>query len=151
MPECPGDELCAIEMGVSVLRTSEREHRMIFRLQTSISTAIVEPLMPNNSIEFDVTFGSRAGPDDPIQEIFVLETLDNFIPPLLANIRSDSRPEGTESFTIRILPTYAYVPGRREFLTCNEDYDVSATSYFCEHTVTIIDDDGMLYYKTVWL
>ena len=70
---------------------------------------------------------------------FVLEALEDTIPPLTAFIRDDLRPENEECFTIRILPVD--VLGRRELFSCNDD-DSGADNYFCEHTICIEDDDG---------
>ena len=141
--ECdiPGEDLCMIEIGVSTERISERELVLGFFI-LSFSTAIVEPLAFNNLTEFDATFGIRDEPGDPIEDTFVLEPLSDFIPPRRAFIRNDSKPEGNESFTIRIIPVD--IPGIHTPFICNED-DEGATNYFCRHTVTIIDDDGKNY------
>ena len=141
--ECdiPGEDLCMIEIGVSTERISERELVLGF-LILSFSTAIVEPLAFDNLTEFDATFGSRDEPGDPIEDTFVLEPLSDSIPPRHAFIRNDSKPEGNESFTVLIFPVD--IPRIRIPFICNED-DEGATNYFCQHTVTIIDDDGNKY------
>ena len=121
------------------LRTAERNHLLVFRLQESSTNATVETLSVSSPV-FDAMFGLRQNPDDPIQEIRDLEpgllTLD---PPLLIAIRNDLMPEDLECFTIRIFPVD--IPGRRELFTCNED-GVGADNYFCEHTICIQNDDG---------
>ena len=70
---------------------------------------------------------------------FVLEALEDTIPPLTTFIRDDRRPEDEECFTISIVPVD--VLGRRELFACNED-DSGEGNYFCQHTICIMDDDG---------
>ena len=145
--ECdiPGEDLCMIDIGASAERISERELGIRFLTTQFFNTAIVEPLAFDNLTEFDVTFGSRNEHSDYIEDTFVLEPLSDFIPPRRAFIRNDFKSEGNESFTIRIMPVH--IPGIRRPFICNED-DEGATNYFCRHTITIIDDDGNIYFFT---
>ena len=133
----PGEDIFSIVIGVATLRTAEREHPMVFHLQSG-GTAIVESLNDIQTLLFDALFGIRPEPDAPIQKEFTLERLVAVIPSQLVYIRDDLRPEDEECFTIRIFP----VPGRRELFICNEDED-GATNFFCETTICICDEDGM--------
>ena len=134
-----GEDFLSIDIGVATLRTAEREHPMVFRLQQSTSTAFVEPGNDVRNQNFDTVFGLRLVHEDPVEEEFDLERLVTTIPPLLANIRNDLQPEDEECFTIRIFPVD--VPGRRQLFVCNND-DIGAINYFCETTICIQDDDG---------
>ena len=134
----PGEDLISIEIGVATLRTAEREHPMVFRLQSD-GTAIVEPGNDIQNQLLDALFGIRPESDAPIQEEFDLEPLVAVIPSLPVDIRNDLRPEKEECFTIRIFPVD--VPGRRELFDCNEDEE-GATNFFCETTICICDDEG---------
>ena len=139
-----GFDLFQLVINVSSVRTSEREHPMLFRLLEASSNATVEPLIAESNI-FDANFGVRANPDDPLEE-----TRD--LPPgertrlLLTTIRNDLVPEDLECYSIGIFPVD--VPGRRELFTCNED-SVMADNYFCEHTICIIDDGEVLIVCTL--
>ena len=136
----PGEDIATVLIPLATLRTAEREHPMNFRLQVSSSSAIVEPIGAVVNILYDAVFGRRENnPNDPIEELFILEALEDTIPSLIAFIRNDLRPEDEECLTIRILPVD--VPGRRELFTCNED-DSGEDKYFCQHTICIKDDDG---------
>ena len=139
--QVPGVDLFQLEIHVTSLRTAERNHPMVFRLQESSTTATVDTLLPSSSV-YDATFGLRANPDDPIEESRDLEPGSLTVIPLLTAIRNDLVPENKECFTIRIFPVD--VPGRRELFTCNED-GVGADNYFCEHTICIEDDDGEFF------
>ena len=136
----PGEDFIPIEIGVATLRTAEREHPMVFRLQSG-GTANVEPRGSLENPLLDALFGTRDELDDSIQEEFDLEHLVAVIPSRRAYIRNDLRPEHEECFTIRIFPVD--VPGRRELFDCNEDEE-GATNFFCETTICICDDDGRL-------
>ena len=138
----PGEDFFRIEIGVATLRTAEREHPMVFRLQTG-GTAIVEPGGSLENPLLDAVFGIRDENDydAPIQDQFDLERLVAVISQQQADIRNDLRPEDEECFTIQIFPVD--VEGRRELFYCNEDEN-SATDFFCETTICICDDDGRL-------
>ena len=136
----PGFDVWFLPIEVATLRTAEREHPMIFRVQEASSSAIVEPIGDVVNQLYDATFGTRNNFGDPIEVFFVLEALEDTISPQTAFIRDDRRLEDAkECFTIRIFPVD--VPGRRELFTCNED-DVGADNYFCQHTICVEDDDG---------
>ena len=124
---------------VATMRTAEREHPMIFRVQGASSSAIVEPIGVVVNQRYDATFGTRNNTGDPIEELLILDALEDTIDNRIAFIRDDRRPEDQECFTIRINPFD--VPGRREPFTCNED-DSGADNYFCQTEICIEDDDG---------
>ena len=134
-----GEDIFVIDIPVATLRTAEREHPMIFRLQVSDSTAIVEPTGDLEDIFFDVVFGTRVGRYYPIDEEFDLYRLQDIIPSVQAQIRNDLRPEDEECFTIRIFPRDVF--GRHELFSCHEDNEGTA-SFFCKTTICIEDDDG---------
>ena len=136
----PGFDVWLLPTEVATVRTAEREHPMNFRLQVSSKTAIVEPIGAVANPLYDATFGTRDNINDPIEVYFVLEALQDTIPPLTTFIRDDRRPENEkECFTIRIFPVD--VPGRRELFDCNED-DSGADNYFCKTEICIMDNDG---------
>ena len=135
-----GFDIYQLLVHVATLRTSERDHLMIFRYLESSSTAIVEPL-DSSTANSDVIFGIRGSPNDPIEVHLDLEAGESLIQPLFVSIRNDFVPEEEECFTLRIIP--ADVPGRDELFTCNEDGE-NADNYYCEHTICIADDDGKL-------
>ena len=120
-------------INVFSLRTSEREHPMVFRVKESSAT--VETLIPSSFI-FDATFGFRGNLDNSIEESRNLLPGKKTIS-LETGIRNDLIAENEECFTIQILPID--VLGRRELFSCNTD---DQGSYFCKHTICINDDDG---------
>ena len=133
-----GEESFPLPIHVATLRTAEREYPMYFRLQVSSSSAIVEPIGAVVDPLYDATFGTRDTIDDPIEEFFVLEALQDTIT-LTTFIRDDLRPEYEECFTIRITP--GDIPGNKVLFSCYDDY-YGEDNYFCEHTICIMDDDG---------
>ena len=135
----PGFDVWLLPIEVATVRTAEREHPMIFRVQGASSSANVEPLGAVEDPLYDAIFGTRNNTGDPIEEFFILEALEDTIDNRIAFIRDDRRPEDLECFTIRIFPVD--VPGRRELFTCNED-DSGADNYFCQTEICIEDDDG---------
>ena len=134
-----GGELLSIDINVATQRLAEREHPMVFIVQSG-GTAIVEPMNDIQTLLYDALFGIRVEPDAPIQEEFDLERLTATIPSLPALLRDEFRPEDEECFTIRIFPID--VPGRRQLFDCNED-DLMAINFFCETTICILDNDGI--------
>ena len=138
-----GEDFLAINIPVATLRTAEREHPMLFRLQ-SAGTAIVEPRIDVRNQQFDAHFGTRVQHGAPIQEEFDLEHLVATIPPPQAEIRNDLQPEDEECFTICIFPVD--VLGRRQLFVCNND-DTGVTNYLCETTICIEDDDSKYLYE----
>ena len=135
----PGFDVFQLPIEVVTVRTAEREHPMIFRVQEASSLAIVEPIGSVINQLYDAAFGARIDINDPIEEFFVLEALQDTIPSLPTFIINDLRLEDEECFTIRIFPVD--VPGHHEPFGCNED-DSGESSYFCQHTICIMDDDG---------
>ena len=137
----PGENSFTINIPVDTLRTAERVHPMLFRLQMSSgpNSAIVNPIIEETNEDFDAIFGSRMSVGAPIIQEFDLVAEMDTIEPLVISIINDFIPEEEECFTIRIFPID--VPGRRELFVCNEDGS-NATNHFCEITVCIKDDDG---------
>ena len=135
----PEGDFFPTDVDVATLRTAERVHPMVFRLQMSTSSATVEPVGGLINPLLDAVFGTRDELDGPVEERFDLERLVDTIPPLSVGIRNDMIDEGEECFTIRIFPVD--VPGRRELFSCNGD-NLGATNYFCETTICIEDDDS---------
>ena len=135
--EVPGEEFFVHNItNVTSVRTAERVHRMVVRLQETNAT--VDTFIPSSSV-FDASFGIRQVPNGPIEERRELAPGSLTLhPPLQTRIRNDFRPEGRECFTIRIAPVD--IPDRRERFTCNEDGE-GADNHFCEHTICIEDDD----------
>ena len=129
-----------LSIDVATLRTAEREHPVIFRVQESSSLAIVEPII-GAVVDplYDATFGSRDNNGNRVEVVFVLEAFDDAVPSMITFIKNDLRPENEECFTIRILPFD--VPRRRELFSCNED-DSGEDNYFCLMEICIEDDDG---------
>ena len=135
-----GYDVFLLPIGLATMRTAERDHPMLFRLQEVSSSAIVEPLAAQTDPLLDAAFGNSY---DPIEVFFVLDALEDHITSLITFIRDDRRPEDEESFTIRIFPVD--VPGRRELFACNEDYS-GVDNYFCQTEICIMDDDGRFGY-----
>ena len=133
-----GQDNFTINIDIATQSVSEREQEMIFRLESG-GTATVEPFNNDTNPLQDALFGSRLGPDDPLEESFSLEPLEDSIAPLTVDIVDDFRAEAEECFTIRLIPVD--VPGRRELFSCNEDGS-GEDNYFCETTICIEDFDG---------
>ena len=127
-----------INVDIATLSVSEKEQKMIFRLESG-GTATVEPFNNDTNPFLDALFGSRLDPHDPLEEFFSLEPLEDSIPPLRVTIVADFRAEAKECFTIRLIPVD--IPGRREVFGCNED-GFGEDNYFCETTICIGDFDG---------
>ena len=133
------EEFFTIDINVATLGLTEREHPMVFRVQSG-GTAIVEPKDDLTNPLLDALFGSRSGYGYPIEEEFAPEYLQHTILSPTAVIRDDSRPEDEECFMIRIFSFDVH--GRQELLCCYEDYNSDCTSYFCDTTICIEDNDG---------
>ena len=58
-----------INIDIAILKVSEREQQMIFRLESG-GTAIVEPFNDDTNPLLDALFGSRLDPHDPLEEFF---------------------------------------------------------------------------------
>ena len=133
-----------ISIGVDTLRISEKEIPIVFILHDDRSTAAVSPYN-NISPQSDALFGSRNELVDPVIEYYDLIPNEQ-IPPIMATVIDDFRIEPIECFIIRI--NFRHFDGQREPLaTCNDD----GTSFFCEHTVCIEDDDGKILLLKVHL
>ena len=129
--EAQPEEIIPITVNVSTNRISELNYNVYFRYQDVTSSAIVEPLSSNESIEYDALFGERLDSNKPIEELQEIEAgrTSTSIQLLIFN---DLIPEEEECFTLRIIPADSLHP------ECNEHGD----SFFCEHTICIMDDDG---------
>ena len=130
-------ELYSIYTELSAEKTSELLYVSIVHLVESKSNATVNP--NTNQIEtFDAIFGHRDDPGDPLQEVHLLRSGERRYQDIQLSIRNDFLIENEECFTLSIST-------RNEFgqeALCNADDDSSASSYFCEHTICIEDDDG---------
>ena len=151
--QVPGMDMFQLEINVESVRTAEKEHPMLFRLQETSTNATVETLTPASPL-FDATFGLRENPDDPIEETRDLDQGTRTVLPLLTTIRNDLIPEKLECYTIRIFSRD--VPGRQALFECNDDTEM-ADNYFCVHTICIEDDDGeslvrfsCMFYLLLW-
>ena len=133
--EAQPEEVIPITVNVSTNRISEVNYNVYFRYQDVTSSAIVEPLSSNESIEYDALFGERLDSSEPIQELQEIEAGRTSISIQLL-IFNDLIPEEEECFTLRIVPVH--VVSLRNRPECNEHGD----SFFCEHTICIMDDDG---------
>ena len=132
---------------VAALRTSERDHLMIFRLLEGSSTATVNTRRELQNVDVlhnnDAVFGDQREEDDPIEvsrslplgSTTLLQDLPTFI-------RADFAQEDDECYTVRVFA--GDVPGVRQLFTCNSE--ANATNYFCEHEICITDDDGEVYH-----
>ena len=131
--EAQPEEFISITVNVSTNRISEVNYTVYFRYQNVISSAIVEPLSSNDS-EYDVLFGEQLDSNGQIQELQEIRPGQNSASIQLL-ILNDLLPEEEECFTLRI---QADDPSLRSLPKCNDQGD----SFFCEHTICIIDDDG---------
>ena len=142
-----GDDEFRLTYPVAALRTSERDHLMIFRLLESSRTATVNTRQELGNIDVlhnnDAVFGQIRGKNNPIEVHLSLPLGRTTLPDELPTfIRGDFAQEDDECYTVRV---FAYdVPGVRQLFTCNSE--ANATNYFCEHEICIIDDDGKVYY-----
>ena len=139
--EVQPEEYIPITVDVSTNRISELNYNVYFRYQDVTSSAIVEPLGFSN-VEYDALFGEQLDSNEPIQELRQIKSGQTSTSIQLM-IFNDIIPEEEECFTLRILS--ADIPGVRELSECNENGD----SFFCEHTICIIDDDGKYIAKKV--
>ena len=131
--EVQPEEYIPITVNVSTNRISEINYNVYFRYQDVTSSAIVEPLSSNESIEYDALFGERLDSNKPIEELQEIRSGQTSTS-IQIKILNDLIPEKKECFTLRILS--ANSPRIRP--ECNEH----GKTFFCEHTICIIDDDG---------
>ena len=137
--QVPGVDEFSLLIDVATLRVSEREHRILYRVLSS-STAAVVSLGFRDNLDYDARFGTVQA--DPIEEEDQLLPLRDFITPLPTAIRNDFVLEDEECYSIQISPIDT--PGLRELFMC-DFVDTSSTppmSFFCEHTICIEDNDG---------
>ena len=130
-----------ITINVSTLRVSESSHPLVIRYQMVGSVAIVEPLIYPKEVQFDALYGSHDNGSSTIEEY------RDIVPASLqVMVYNDLIPEEQECFTLRIIPVDA--PGIRTPLICSEGNQDDLSSFFCEHTICIQDDDGKIW--VVW-
>ena len=128
-----------LQIPVTADSISERDHRLVFHLLESSSTAlVVDHNFP--SAAFDAIFGFRSSPESQITVYYDIRRGESELPfPLRVFIRNDFLIEDEECFSIRLMS--ADIANSAQF-TCNDD-ESGATNFFCEHTICIEDDDGM--------
>ena len=131
----PTDEF-PLEFDVAILRVSEREHRILYRVLSSGTTRVVSFVFREN-LDFDARFGFVQA--DPIEQEDQLLPGRHLISPLQTAIRNDFVPEDEECFSIQISPVD--IPGLRELFMC--DYSDDSRNIFCVHTICI---DGRFQY-----
>ena len=125
-----------IAIEVSTERTSELIHTSTIYVVES-KTATVESFS-SHSLFYDALFGTIVVPGDPLQEVHLLRSGERRYQDIQLSIRNDFLIENEECFTLSISTRNHF---GQEAL-CNADDDSSASSYFCEHTICIEDDDG---------
>ena len=133
-----------ITINVSTLRVSESSHPLVIRYQMIDSVAIVETLINSKDVEFDALYGiyDSGSSIEEYSDIVPGQTSTS----LHVMVYNDLIPEEEECFTLRILPVD--VPGARTHFTCTEGNPDDLSSFFCEHTICIEDDDGKIW--AVW-
>ena len=131
------NETFPLFIDVSTMRTSERNHTIVFRYQQSSNIAI-----QSNPL-YDALLGNGTDMEIPphksIEFTHILNPGSHVIPSLMAMVRNDNHPEDRECYTISIITRD--VKGVREVFFCNED-ESNPTDFFCDHTICIDDDDG---------
>ena len=139
--QVPGVDEFSLQIDVDILRVSEREHRMLYRVLSS-GTARVVSFAFRDNLDYDARFGSVGS--DPIEQEDRLLPGRNFTGPLQTIIRNDFIPEDEECYSMQISPID--IPGLREIFTCDfvDTSVIPPRSFFCEHTICIEDNDGKL-------
>ena len=95
----------------------------------------------NRMGNWDVAFGTRDAVSNILVSLQDLTPGDTEITMIQAVIMNDINAEDNETFTLRV--SAADVGGIRRNFECYDDgEDPVEGNYFCDHTVTIIDDDG---------
>ena len=122
------EEQFDITITISSKRVSEQEYRMQFSLQPGLTNATVVPLI-SSTPNFDVRFGAQESDLVPGSRSITIT----------AEVKDDLRPEDKECFTVLIETIDTAL---RATFSCISDGDTSEQSYFCLHTVCIVDDDG---------
>ncbi|CAI8015468.1 hypothetical protein GBAR_LOCUS9583, partial [Geodia barretti] len=121
------EEQFDITITISSKRVSEQEYRMQFSLQPGLTNATVVPLI-SSTPNFDVRFGAQESDLVPGSRSITIT----------AEVKDDLRPEDKECFTVLIETIDTAL---RATFSCISDGDTSEQSYFCLHTVCIVDDD----------
>ena len=128
---------------VASIRTSEREYILTIQHLEHRSLALVSSFS-QPVVDSDALFGFPQDPSDPLQHTFLLTPGRSELRPS-ATIIYDLAVELEECFTLEI--RFFTFPGTREpLVTCNDS--ISASNFFCEHTICIEDDDGM--FSLMW-
>ena len=130
----------SLSIHVSTMRTSERNHTIVFHYQKSSNTAVVGTFTQQDDPEYDALWiDADIPPDESIVVTHILNPGNSMIPSLTTMVCNDSFPEDRECYTISIIVTD--IEGVRELFTCNGD-ESNPTAFFCDHTICIDDDDG---------
>ena len=139
--QVPGVHEFPLQIDVATLRVSEREHRMLYRVLSS-GTARVVSFEFRDNLDIDARFGAMQA--DRIEERHSLLPGRDSIIPLQTAIRNDFVPEDEECYSIRLYPID--IPGLRELFMCDfvDTSVIPPMSFFCEHTICIVDDDGKI-------
>ena len=126
-----------ITLDVRAMIISERE--FVVNFIVLLRDAEVQGIGQGTSTS-DALFGAKDRMDIKASDELIL-LKDTLKTPLRAILIDDFRPEGMEFFEIGIV-----IPDSgRENFDCREDTEIpSPDSFFCKHTVYIIDDDGQL-------
>ena len=140
----PNSDRFMTPLDVRAMIISEKEFRVNFiLLSASANTEVQATNLVLKSP--DALFGTRESATAKINDtrtLRVLETIVGTPTPLDATIIDDFRPEGEESFTIKIrIPD----SGDRDNFECTTDEEVPPPGgFFCRHTIFIVDNDGQL-------
>ena len=88
-----GEDLFEFLIDVAIERAAETEISLLFRLQESSSSAVVDASNNIRNIRFDAIFGQRVNPDDPLEEYYNVNEGDDMSESLPTMIRNDFRPK----------------------------------------------------------
>ena len=126
---------------------SLRESEILYTLTISVTGGTAEVTAAYNRVgDWDVAFGTISTISNIPVSLLDLKPGDTEISMIGADIMNDVNPEDNKTFTLRV--SAADVGGIRSTFDCyNDGEDPVEGNYFCDHTVTIIDDDGQ--YKFV--
>ena len=113
--------------------TSEIDYEVPIRHVLNVGEATLVGLNPTTLV-FDAVFGTG----DPLEELQPLVAGNQRLQ-INTVIINDFRPEDQECFSLRVFVTDT--PGHvHPSIRCNEDG--AGDTFFCLHTICIIDDDG---------
>ena len=130
----PGGGSLQLSLSAAAQSDATRNYRIVFEHLDYLSNATVDAIGYLESTDYDAIFGSRTCPGCPLRVYKYLMSRASQISPLSVFIADDFVPEGLECFTLRL-----YIEGAVPF-TCNND--LTATDFFCTHTICIEDFDG---------